>query len=144
MEILETLGFFVPTLLASLGITLVFAWLLKSHFGETKDARFTKFGRGAAYFAVFSIFGLVVAFFLSLGITESNGVRTNALVGTFATPLIALLTAGVSYFASKGAPSPGANPPLATGVVPAGVTCFLLGACLCYKSFSLAIAHQGV
>jgi len=138
----EALRFFTPSLIAALVIALVAALALNSHFtsGKTLAMRWL---HGTAYFLVFSTFGVVVAFFLSLGIAEANGAWINPLVSGFSTPLIALLTAGVTYFANKEAPEAATETGTRTpvGIVPAGVTCFLLGASLCYKNFLLIVVH---
>jgi hypothetical protein len=55
----------------------------------------------ALYCGAFALFGLVTAYFLALGLNAANADEPNALASTFATPLIALLTGGVTFVAAK-------------------------------------------
>ena len=82
------------------------------------------------------MFGAAVAYFLSLGLQEGETDLSNSLLGTFASPLIALLTAGVSYFAKREAPDGSIN------AVAAGVTCFLIQSVLSYRAFYLAALNS--
>lgn len=132
MFVVEAALSFVPYLLSAVALALVFGVTMHAKFkvdGENKP--WLAISRATTFFLVFSIFGVVIAYFLSLGLKESGTGWENPLVNQFATPLIALLTAGVSFFAKREAPD-GALP-----IVSAGVTCFLVECVVCYQALLL-------
>lgn len=151
--LLEGVGFFLPYLVSTALLALLFGLFMHGKFdpqavvqapaatGTATPAaarRWVKIGRAATFFFMFAAFGMVVAYFLSLGIKEeSPDIWVNPLISEFATPLIALLTAGVGFFAKREAPEG------AVIVVPAGVICFLVECLICYRGmFSQIIGDR--
>lgn len=140
--IIEGTLFFAPYVLSAFLLALLFGLALHGKFGPAKAgeaptkptglaARAAATGRATTFFFMFAAFGAVIAYFLSLGIKEDGGNWINPLVDGFATPLVALLTAGVSFFAKREAPQDAAL------VVPAGVICFLVESVICYRGMFL-------
>lgn len=144
--ILDAVLLFKPFLILALLVSSVFALPLHGYFIDTSidtstarswrfsiSVRIRGFVRALSFLSMFGIFGIVTAYFMSLGLHEENLQFVNPMVETFAAPLIALLTAGVAYFARTDSKSENSV------IVPAGVICFLIVSCLTYTTLLLSV-----
>lgn len=84
-----------------------------------------------AYVFAFAMFGVVTAFFLSLGLKRGDSEQSaNGLIESFAAPFISMLTAAAVFVTSRGGAS--GSRPARTAIC---VTCFLCSAAISYRTF---------
>lgn len=79
----------------------------------------------------FGTLGFAVAYLLSLGVDKNGG--TNSLLTTIATPMVPLLTGGITFLETAGGN---------TDVRPrTGMIAFLVAFAVCYQTFYYQISH---
>ena len=90
------------------------------------------------YCGSFALFGIFAAYFFILGLKSDDYTERNALLSDFATPVIALLTAGVAFAASRSKIQVAASPLLL------GMGSFLLACLLSYQTFTMQIHKKPI
>lgn len=135
-NILDAINFFRPYLIFSMLTALPFAIAFSAYFDGAGGVRgfLLRCGRAFIYFWMFSIFGVVTAYFMSLGLQSSSRTVVNPLIEKFGTPFVALMTAGLGFLAQKDVP----RERMIT--VPAGVICFIFSTLILYKAFEIKFA----
>jgi hypothetical protein len=135
ISVLPALEFFWQLGVLGIGIALFFGIILFRFFKYTSTA--TNIFVATSYFLCYSTFGVALGYYMSLGI-KADGLLMNGndLLTDLMTPFIALLTAGVAYFANK--TSEGDYSP----AVPAGVICFMLGTMFSYQALRLDLEKR--
>jgi len=127
-SVFDALATFLPLLGASLIVAALLSIPVKTEFKDGDGPNQPLFIRAFGYLAMFSIFGMAVAYFMSQGLTEADsGNRfSNPTLDPFAAALISLITGGLAFVAKMS--------PMAPKALPAGVLCFLLNAMLGYET----------
>ena len=127
----ESAVFLFPFCAVAFGFAFIFALCANRSFGPQGEGYWPRFRAAFPHFSIFAFLGLVTAYFLSLGLSETSTGFSNAILGPFAAALISLLTAGLGYFSKRQWSY------LSDSAVIAGAICFMAVTVLNYQSLEL-------